>query len=399
MHPTTPPGDGSAANAGALAELNAGLAALGQQESPQAVDGRVRALVDAITADAGVDRGSAPRGPAPLPVVAHGIDADGALFGAFDPDRARAVIDDSLDAAVVQAVLRRGGLGLDAGRLAEPVGAIRARYAEADAGRPVDPADPHHQVVRDLLADRPALTRLRQLVGDPELDVPLPQAEAVTRFLDAYPRFWAVLVPRIKAIRFESRTADGRGGGVFNIDHDHVIYLSKLRATPPGAYVRLFVHETGHATFEAVLLAGHEMPCELDTDQVRELVGKTDPDTGILARKLRGYWDGMSASARIFYHAWLTLRVDRGRHLFGLDLWQDPAGHRLDPGQRRRYQADNFTEFCAEVFAQYAMGDLHPHVAAVLADHTTPADVRTAWRNAWQVLDTVAAPILGDRAR
>lgn len=400
MHPTTPDGDGSAANAGTMAELDDLLAELGagQVESPQVVDDRVRALVDAITAGADVDRGSAPRGPAPLPVVAHGIDADGAFFDAFDPGRVRAVIDDSLDAAIVQDVLRRGGLGLDAGRLAEPVGAIRARYVEADAGHPVDPADPHHQVVRDLLADRPALTRLRHLVGDPDLDVPLPQAGAVIRFLDAYPRFWAALVPRITAIRFESRTADGRGGGLFNLQDDRVIYLSKLRATPPGAYVRLLVHETGHATFEAILLDGHRMPYELDTDQVRRLVGRTDPGTGRLARQVRGYWDAMSDPARTFYRAWLTLRADRGRHLLGLDLWQDPAGNRLSPDQRRGYQAGNFGEFCAEVFMQYAMGDLHPYVAAVLADHTTPADVRTAWRNAWHVLDAVAAPILGERA-
>lgn len=398
MHPTTPD-DGSTANAGTLAELDDLLAELsgGPVESPQEVDGRVRALVDAIAAGSDVDRGSAPRGPAPLPVVPHGIDADGALFAAFDPDHVRAVIGDSLDAAIVQQVLRRGGLGLDATRLAEPVGAIRAGYVDAD--RRVDPADPYHQVVRDLLADRPALTRLRQLVADPDLDVPLPQAGAVIRFLDAYPQFWAALVPKIKTIRFESRTADARGGGLFNLQDDRVIYLSKLRATPPGAYVRLFVHETGHATFETVLLDGRRMPYELDTDNVSGLIGRNASDTGRLTQEVQGYWDAMSAPAKTFYHAWSTLRADRGRHLLGLDLWQDPVGNRLSPDQRRTYQAGSFGEFCAEVFMQYAMGDLHPHVEAVLADHTTPVDVRTAWRNAWHVLDAVAAPILGDRAR
>lgn len=402
MHPTPTDGDGLPAATGheaaALAELDDLLAEMsgGPVESPQDVDARVRALAHAIADGATTDRGSAPQGQAPPPVFPHGIDPDGVLFAAFGPARVTAAIGDSLDAAIVQHAVRRVGPGLDVTHLAETVGTIRRLYDEAVAGRPTPAGEPRDSIVRDLLADRPALTRLRQLVDQPDLDVPLPQAGAVMRLLDAYPRFWATLVPNVGGFRFESRTADGRGGGLFDLDHDRVIYLSKLPATPPGAYVRLLVHELGHATFETILLDRAPMPHQLD--QAVDPVGTHDTGHGREVTRLQAYWDAMSDPAKTFYHAWLTLRADTGRRLLGLDLWQDPHGNRLSPAQRRAYQAKNFGEFCAESFMLYAMGDLRPHVESALSDGTAAADVKTAWRNAWHVLDTVGASILGDRA-
>jgi hypothetical protein len=90
------------------------------------------------------------------------------------------------------------------------------------------------------------------------------------------------------------------------------------------------------------------------------------------------------------------LRQNDGQHLVGLDLWQDPSPkrNRLSPDQRRTYQAGGFDEFCAEVFMQFAMGDLYPRV---LAAGTMGAEVALAWRNAWHVLVAVASPILGPR--
>jgi hypothetical protein len=122
-------------------------------------------------------------------------------------------------------------------------------------------------------------------------------------------------------------------------------------------------------------------------------------DLGRRCQEIHAYWDTMSARAKAFYRAWLTLRADDGKHLLGLDLWQDPHANRLSPGQRRRYQAGKFDEFCAEVFMQFAMGDLYPHVLAVLSANTIDPDVRTAWQNVWQVLDAVASPILGPPER
>jgi hypothetical protein len=104
----------------------------------------------------------------------------------------------------------------------------------------------------------------------------------------------------------------------------------------------------------------------------------------------------MSVHAKTFYHAWLTLRAHRTR-LLGLDLWRDPQRNRLSPEHRQSYQAGKFDEFCAEVFMQYAMGDLHPYLVTLLADPRVEDVVKAAWRNAWSVLEAVAAPILGPR--
>lgn len=395
MHPTAPDGNGLPADNGtsaALDDLFAELSGTAPVESPEEIGRRIEALRLAIDADARTDRGSAPQGDAPPPIVEHAV--DDSLFDRFGPDHVRAVIEDSLDGAIVQHIVRRGGLGLDATGLAGPVRTIRNHYLDAVAdGHVTRVGEPVDSIVRDLLADRPRLTRLREMVAQPDLDLPLPQAGAVVRFFDAYPGFWAALVPRTTAIRFDSRTADSRGGGLFH--DDGVIYLSKLHATPPSAFVRLLVHETGHATFERILLAGGSMPHALGV--AKALPEHNTAETGREVKVLQTYWDGMSDPAKTFYHAWLTLRADNGRHLLGLDLWQDPRGHRLSPAQRRAYQAQTFGEFCAEMFMLYAMGDLRPHVEAALADHTVPAEVRTAWRNAWHVLVTVAATILGDR--
>jgi len=51
-----------------------------------------------------------------------------------------------------------------------------------------------------------------------------------------------------------------------------VIYMSKLLSTPPGVFVRLLVHEMGHATFEKILLHDSSMPHELDANKVPEML-------------------------------------------------------------------------------------------------------------------------------
>ncbi|MEO6089630.1 MAG: hypothetical protein ABIQ18_41635 [Umezawaea sp.] len=344
----------------------------------------------------GDDLPARPEVRTPPPVVVHGIPSDGLLFAAFGPARVGDLVWDNLDGGIVQHLMARGGL------LTELVGTIKKRYQEVAEGHPAAEAGELHgpiidEVVGLLLEERAELAALRPLVADGELDIPLPQAAAVIRFIKAYPEFWPKVMSRVKEVRFNSRAADGRGGGLFDRG---MIYISKLPATPPGAFVRLLVHETGHATFEGILLGGRPMPHELDADPTPEMFERLP--TGLVQvsvqadQKIRTYWDGMSASAKLFYNAWLTLRQDHGQHLLGLDLWQDPRRNRLDPEQRRRYQAGKFDEFCAETFMLYAMGDLEPHITAVL-DDTVHVDVKTAWTNARTVLDDVARPILGPR--
>ncbi|MEU4447407.1 hypothetical protein AB0K14_28960 [Actinosynnema sp. NPDC050801] len=382
----------------------ADMATASTGEARAAVRKQAERLLRSITVDAAADRGSSPSGESPLPVVVHNT-LDGALFAAFDPDDLAMTVDDTTEAGIIQLVIAGGGYGMTAATLAGPVASIKTRYlALSDGHATVDPEEPHVVILSTMLAAKPKLASLCDRVAVPDLDLPLPQAAAFAHFLEVYPAFWGNLVRKGCTIVFNSSRANSRGGGLYE-PREKTIYMSLLGVTPPGAFVRLLVHETGHALFESTLLDDHPMPPLLTAGKADGLPSEYDPlPTGVHEDKdltqlghevqqLQDYWDRMSVHAKTFYHAWLTLR-DHRQHLLGLDLWRDPKGNRLSPGQRRSYQAGKFDEFCAEVFMQYAMGDLRPHLVTLLADPEVGDPVKLAWRNAWQVLETVAAPLL-----
>lgn len=388
-----------------LDDMLADMAAPSTPAERAAVRRQAQALLDAVQHGATVDRGSAPQGASPVAVVGHDT-FDGTLFPAFDPLKLQTRVADTTDGGITQLVIASGGAGMTAVTLGAGVAKIKERYlAISDGAAVLDPGEPHAAIISALLAAKPKSTALCDLVGEPDLDLPLPHAAAVMAFIEAYPRFWGVLTGKCR-VAFRSSRADGRGGGLYEAD---TIHLSGMIATPPGVFIRLLVHETGHATFEPTLLADRPMPPELTRGEVAGLPAKYDPlppgraEHLVLAqhgrdlRRVHDYWNLMSLDAKAFYHAWLTLRGHRDR-LLGLELWRDPKGNRLDGDQRQKYQAGSFSEFCAEVFMQYAIGDLHPYLVALLRDATVEPEVKVAWRNAWHVLDQVAAPILGPRA-
>ncbi|NUT90597.1 MAG: hypothetical protein HOY78_01080 [Saccharothrix sp.] len=304
----------------------------------------------------------------------------------------------SLDGGILQHLTVRDGLLIDLVRSIEKryLEKIGQDHSHVEGDRLGGPAI--DEVVDLLVTERPANAELRALVGDDQLDLPLPQAAAVTRFLRAYPEFWQRLRPRIKKIMFDSRKANGRGGGEFV---DGVIHISKLPTTPPAAFVRLLVHEAGHAMFEPVLLSG-KLPSSLVAPPSPETfdllpTGLAQPSTQA-DPTLRAHWAHLPDPAKQFYSAWLTLREDSGKHFLGFDMWIDPNGNRLNADQRRRYQAGGFDEFCAESFMQYTMGDLHAHYQAIQTGRSVPDTVKTAWKLAWSVLDTMIPPTIGPRA-
>lgn len=342
-------------------------------------------------------------GAPPVPVFPLQLGA----FDTYRPAIVRTLIADEDDprrkvdidnAAIMQIVIQRGGLSL-----AQLLKAIRVRYivrtghGQADPGLAAAIIAEYDTIVETLIGYGPALGRLRTLLGVADLVVSAPQAAAVMCFHDAYPRFWPSLGKTI-VIKFNSSDADSRGGGLFK---DNVLHMSALPCTPPGAFVRLFVHELGHASFERVLLENKNMPLEISTYAVPDLTDlRADPGPigGKRRAELLAYWNAMTPQAKLLYEAWLTLRHENGKWLVGLDLWEDPKGNRLRPGHRRLYQANSFSEFCAETFMLFAMGDLYDHVQVVLDNPEFGTAVQMAWRTAWRVLTEVAGPILGPRA-
>ncbi|GAA3845041.1 hypothetical protein GCM10022243_09150 [Saccharothrix violaceirubra] len=387
-----------------LDDLLAGMS--GQATTWEEIRRRGRELLVSLSFDVAAEPGPGPRGPSPAPVVPYPT-ADGRAFATSGPERVGHLTGDALGAGIVGLLIERQDTGT--ADFAPVVEAVRARFDElaahdGSAGR----HEPHAAVLSALLAARPALVGLRESVEDPELDLPLPQAAAVVRFLAAYPHFQATLTTLVAAIRFDSGTADGFGGGVFSPHGDGCVHVSRLRDTPPGAFVRLFVHETGHAAFEATLLGRREMQPVLGRGQAGHLIAQpsgenfeeADHDPVMWSAELRDledFWASTSEEARNLYRAWLVLRVDGGRHLLGQDLWAF-GKRRLSADQRRVYQAGKFIEFCAEVFMQYALGDLRPFLVELFADPHVEDGIAVAWRHVWDVLETVAAPLLGARA-
>jgi hypothetical protein len=386
----------------ALAELDAltaELKATDPTELQREVHDHVAALL--IDLDRGADQvhGPGPQGQPPHPVCP----LDLGQHDVFSPQKVGSLIGqlrepttcDQVAAGIVGLIVQIGGVG--PGELTQHVKSIRTSY---ESGVPLAQVDQRYRpIIQGMTSGRQALTRLRTLVGEPSLAIPLPQASAVMCFYDAYPHFWTKLTNRISGFQFNSDTADAGGCGLFK---NNTIYISNLPFTPPGAYVRLLVHEIGHAAFEKVLLNKTTMPTELRTDTVQSLQGPLTGSSGDSTwtvrneecTKIRRYWKTMSPAAKIFYQSWRILRAQDGHHLLGTDMWQTRRSVHISVEARRKYQADSFDEFCAESFMLFAMGDLHSHVMALLTDNTVSVNVKTAWRNAWWILSMIAGPIL-----
>jgi hypothetical protein len=370
---------------GMLAELEGKPA-----ETAEQVQERVKALIEAVNRAANADRGTGPQGESPPPVVV----LDSGQFDTFGPGQLLNVgLKDSTDGGIVQLIIKCGGHGFNTADLQTHVSSINSVYRSITAHAPVPLKDCESAIVQQLTACQSSLAELRDLVGDQALDVPSPQAAAVICFDKTYPQVWPQLGKEGVRVKFNSSASDNHGGGFFR---DNIIHMSGLLVTPAGVFVRLLVHEIGHALFETRLLNRKTMPHYLVADKLADLsVAQTTLwERSKECQSIHRFWDEMSDQAKTFYQAWHTLRKDGGPHLLGIDLWEDPRRNRLDPAQRRRYQAGNFGEFCAEVFMLYAMGDLRAHVLGLLDRDDVSQDVKTAWKNAWHVLQTVAAPIL-----
>jgi hypothetical protein len=356
------------------------------------VRNRVTALITAIH-DTVLVRGTVPSIVVSPPVVV----LDSLRFDTFCQDQLTFWVQGNTAAGIYELVIRCGAAGFGIEELGTHVARIESVFSPGP-GAPQDVVlmDFENAIVRQLTVCQPSQVILCGLVGDQALGLPLPQAAAIITFHQTYPRVWRQLADANVTLLFNSTAADEWGGGYFQ---DKKIHMSKLPFMPAGAFVRLVVHEIGHALFEQILLNHKTMPIQLMRDQIAGFLEPGAQDASERTMLCQLYWDEMSGLAKIFYRSWLTLCQHRGLHMLGVDLWEgpEPRRSRLAPQQRRSYQAGGFDEFCAESFMLYAMGDLQPHVQAVLADATIDQDVRTAWQNAWYVLETVAGPILGPR--
>jgi hypothetical protein len=162
------------------------------------------------------------------------------------------------------------------------------------------------------------------------------------------------------------------GGGAVIEDRIHI--ADSVLAQK--GFMRMVVHEAGHATFQRLLLTGEKW-----TDAANH--GTEQPHAAAL-----------TATGHKFYEAWKVLR-DRPEFFFIVDM---PGTATASRGVgRRAYLAEQFTEFCADSFMHFALKE------AKLRDHVdrlpdTEVAVKEAWQHALSVLVLYEDHILGDEA-
>jgi hypothetical protein len=257
------------------------------------------------------------------------------------------------------------------------------------------------QQARDLLSSVVQAERVDHL--------PAGQARAVYEFMRDNPGLKDVLDAGGLTYKFDSRTAKLHGDGVFI---DGVIHLGALNLETPGVFLRLLLHETGHATYQRSILPPDEFPegklpafwdkgeapdayreREELLEEAEELgLSPTDQpyaakiaaiDADLAKNDAESVWAKMPEDTKTLYQAWTWLRTEGGRHLLGLDL----GGTNRHEADRLDYQAKTFTEFCAETFMQAATGDLNAHLIKVMNDPNASAEIQEAWMNTARVLD------------
>jgi hypothetical protein len=254
------------------------------------------------------------------------------------------------------------------------------------------------------------------------------QCQAIDAFHQLHPAFFPGLLDNglVNSFVFGDRKAASLGGGEFR-SATRQLAMGNLPAKAPTAFLRLFLHETGHAGFQRKLLNGAELN-GLDTGEFLPAFeflygaflgnnppavarpGLTRPKYSALPVALSneltrstGFYNrdrqdfaALPPDAKALYQCWAALRQNGGQYMIGVDLGTSPkklAGL-LDGAQRQGYQAGNFSEFLAESFMHLAMGDLDVHVDYVLGSPTHPDHIKNVWARARQLIHAYGDPVL-----
>jgi hypothetical protein len=291
------------------------------------------------------------------------------------------------------------------------------------------------QLARLAKDDEQEQKQLAAAFGAPLDGVSGPQCRELRNFfINRYPNFLRNVRPGyIKDFVFGSREGVKQGGGVF-VSARKELHMGAMGAKAPEAFLRLMVHEAGHASFQRALIGGtpptsvengdyfgmlqrralllataNAQPdtARADLKRGRRVAIAVDPATAAAASDLADLnqrlpendrmWNGMSDDAKELYRAWYKLRENKGEYMIGLDLGRKPnkKGTAMDPAQRQEYQAGGFSEFCAESFMHLAMGDLDRYEATIRTRNDVPPEVKQAWATTRRILHNYGDPILG----
>ena len=241
---------------------------------------------------------------------------------------------------------------LSIAELADAVKLINGFHRQLQSGEPVTDVSDFARIARLMVTDLAAPQELgSQLRSATSVQVSGPQARAVLSFLGCYPRFADMLTGTqdgqygVKVV-FGRPEAKKYGDGVYK---DGVVKLAPLDTESPYTFLRLLLHEIGHATLERLLLDRKEPPLILDNGTFSTLMTRRAELTALLQRPapvdqptrlvrqqaatelaeiektiqasgVKPFGEAMSSDGMCFYDAWLVLRKDHGAKLCGLDL-------------------------------------------------------------------------------
>ncbi len=286
-------------------------------------------------------------------------------------------------------------LKLTAKGLVELVDEVAARLQTIYSGGPPPPSVNHNSVRLAERVSQDTIASSLKVKGKPgprfrffniAQSLKTHSAMALGGFLEMHPDF----KDSLKSVSFNFLSAEANKlGGLYQ---DNTVHIEADRGQQsPEVFMRLLLHEIGHATFQKMLLNVRDQP--LGEDAAKDKPGKST-EVDELAKELEGRIAPLNADGKALYDAWMTLKNNGGQNLFVVGL-----GSVGDLKARRDYQIGSFNEFCAETFMHVvnAGAAWKEHVQAMLEnpEGNVPEEHQQAWRTIVDVMDRYVPQITG----
>ncbi|MGD9932219.1 MAG: hypothetical protein AB7T37_00730 [Dehalococcoidia bacterium] len=216
--------------------------------------------------------------------------------------------------------------------------------------------------------------------------LPESQSAALAGFLNMHPDF----KNQLKGVKFKfgSEAFEVKNlGGLFT--RDNTVHIEPQ--DDPEAFMKLLLHELGHATFQKMLL--EDPSAALGEAAAKDTPAGPEEALQSVDKVLEQRTKPLNDDGKKLYDAWRALKAAGATSLFAVRI-----GERGEQ-DRREYQAANFNEFCAETFMHVARDQdaWLAHIGAIVGDADMPNAIKDAWKAVRDILAKYAESILGTK--